>query len=276
MGNEDIKPKDVGSVEDDSIEPTIEPAPQINTEDFVSSEDFNKLKGSIDDLQLKLGSFGQPQQAPVAPPVDTTGKELADINIKIESMNEKIDKAVYEGKGVGSLLCERDRLIDRRMELKNDAKFNEFKTAGVNTLDRLSDQVVRTQMPHLGVPEIQRSYDQALSQMDPSVRMNPEVRLAAYHHAIGSHMDVIIDGAVQKALRADDTPTNDTATTTGRTADSKNKGGVPSPEDILSKDNLRAIQSVGKDVDSYYKSLGYEGWEDHYNQNKEFYEGESK
>lgn len=249
---------------------------EIDTSKFVSVDDFKSLKDSIESMRIRMETFGQPQPTvPITPKEDTTQQEIVSLDTKIESMNEKIDKAVYEGKGVGALLCERDHLVERKNEIRNEVKLNEIRRTGVDTLDRLSDQVVRTQMPHLNIPEIKQSYESALTQMDPSVRMNPEIRLAAYHHAVGKNMNIIVESAKQEALRVDTTQTNEISTTTSRATDAESKGGIPTPDKVLSKDNLDAITSVGKTVDEYYKSLGYKGWEDHYETNREFYEGGS-
>jgi hypothetical protein len=270
-----IEAKEIDSVPEEAPET---PKPEIDTNKFVSVDDFKSLKNSIESMRLRMDTFGQPQAPqPVSlPQEDTTAKEISDIDSKIEAMNEKIDKAVYDGKGVGALMCERDRLVERRLEIKNEAKFDEIRTAGVDTLDRLSDQVVRTQMPHLDVPEIKQTYETALSQMSPSIRMNPEVRLAAYNHAVGKNIDIIVKSAQHEALRSDTTLTNEASATTSRTAGAKSAGGIPSPHEILTKDNLDAISAIGKTVDQYYQSLGYKGWEDHYEQQRDFYEGGSK
>lgn len=261
------------------VDPTKPPVDPVDPPEFVPKKDFDDLKTSLDAMSLKLDTFGQPQPAPVAPVapvVDTTAQDLVDINTKITAMDEKIDKAVYDGKGLGSLLRDRDALLEKRITLNNKKEFDTFRTAGVQTLDNLSAQVVQSQMPHLQVPEIKMAYDSALAQMDPSVRMDPNIRVAAYNHAVGINVDKIVDAKVQETLRADPANPQDPSNIAGREVNNPPGGadGIPKPDTILSADNLNAIKSVGKSVDGYYKSLGYKGgWNEFYEANREYYEG---
>jgi len=247
---------------------------------FATKEEFDSLKSTMEQINLKLEVFGQPAAAPAtptAPPVDTGAKlstDIAKIEEDLAAIDSKIDEAVYAGKGVGDLIKKRDRLNEKKLELKFDHKFETFRSDGVQVLDQISDQVTQGQMPHLTIPEVKKNFEESLNAMAPEVRMNPEVRLAAYNLAVGQNVDKIADLKVQESLRKEDPPdlTTDPSARTKRNSPDE-KGKIPSPEDILSKDNLDAIKAAGhSSIDSYYKKLGYDGWVDHYEQNKDFYE----
>lgn len=248
--------------------------------EFVKKEDFDALKGTMDQINLKMEVFGQPQPAPVAPAAPAAPKigleeSVSKLNDQVADIDSKIDKAVFDGKGVADLIKKRDALNEKKMELKFDHKFEAFRADGVSVLDNLSGQITEGKMPHLTVPEIKKDFEASLASMAPEVRMNPEVRLAAYNLSVGQNVDKITELKLQESLRKEDPPdsTTDPSPRSARKPPGDGKGGIPAPETILSKDNLDAIKSAGHNsIDSYYKKLGYEGWDDHYEQNKDFYE----
>lgn len=260
----------------DKVLPPDSDAGELPKEEFVSKTDFDALKGTMDQINLKMEVFGQPQQAPASPSVPkvTLEETVTKIDHEISEIDGKIDAAVFEGKGVAALIKKRDVLNEKKMESKFDHKFEAFRSDGVQVLDNLAGQVTQGQMPHLEIPEIKKNFEDSLAAMAPEVRMNPDVRLAAYNLSVGQNVDKITELKVQESLRKVDPPdpTTDPSLKVGRKVPGSNNE-IPLPENILSRDNLDAIKAAGhSSVDSYYQKLGYDDWKDHYEQNKDFYE----
>jgi len=247
--------------------PQEEPKPE-----FVPKSEFDKAMAEIGNLKLQMESFGTPQPpAAPMPPAEDPGKktqeEIAKIETELDSMDEAIDKAVFDGKGVGALMR------------RNSIEFNAFRDQGVYTLDKISEQVTSSQMPYLSVPEVKKAYDQSMAGVAAAQRMNPEVRIAMYNLAVGQNISKINEIEIQAALRkpAEDEPPaspGDVTPQSGRTRTSKG-GEVPAIDEVLGRSDLDAIRAAGyRSPDEYYRKLGYEGWEDHYKKNKDYYEGE--
>ena len=118
----------------------------------------------------------------------------------------------------------------------------------------------------LQYPEVKGAYEKAIATMSPDQRMNPEVRMTAYSYACGSNMDLIFDKKFEEKMRSD--AEVEVQAPTGKSGRDISEAGdpnrIPDPTEILSAENLQAIETAGKTVESYYKAMGYTGWEDYW------------
>ena len=250
-------------------EPTIDPAtgkPKVggNEDKFVqiSPEEWGNVKGRLDTFE-KMGFNVQPPQAPAppAPSGPSFDDQIKTLDNGIAAFDAQIDEAVKEGNPMSALLGERDKLIQQRIRLQ--IKHEDIDPAfsqGIDTINQLSDTVTRSQMPHLDL--VKQDYEAALNSMPADQRMNPKIRQAAYNIAVGQNVAKIIDAENEKRLREKDTepppPGNSSRTSGG------DQNTVPKPEDILSRDTMRALNLKGQTADDYYKTLGYKNWDDYW------------
>ena len=235
--------------------------------DFATKEDMATLKGAVDNLTLQFGNFGQVQPMPAAPTGPSIADQTATIDEQLVKLDTHMDNAIAEGKPVSDIQRKRESLIQTKMDLKYNTKIEELQSFGVFAIDQLTDKVVAKDMPMLQYPEVKAAYEKAIGTMSPDQRMNPEVRMTAYSYACGSNMDLIFDKKFEEKIRQDEeVKVQEPTGKSGRDVSEKDDPNrIPDPGEILSADNLQAIQTAGKTVDSYYKSMGYAGgWDDYW------------
>lgn len=246
--------------------------------EYVTAEKLAELKGEFkgmldtvtENINLQFRQFGQPQQRqPEQPKGPDVSEEIEKLDTQLAALDAPFEEAIRKGEGVMKIQKQRETLIQKRSDLLHKADMDELRTFGTHALDQLSERVVADKLEYLRIPEVKVAYDQALASMSPQQRTNPETRMLAYKFACGENMDKIFDLKMQEHLRRDEeekkAATQSPTGTGGRTQeqDVSDPNYVPKPEDYLSPENLLAIRTAGKTVDSYYQSLGYKGgWED--------------
>lgn len=226
----------------------------------ISAEEWGNVKGRLDAFE-KIGFQQQPLPAPAAPTGPTFADQVKEIDTGIEALNSQIDDAVKNGHPVSTLLGERDTLSAQRLRLKiKHEDIDPVMSAGIDTIDQLSDTVTRSQMPHIEL--VRTDFDAALNSLPVEQRMNPKMRQAAYNIAVGQNIDKIMEAKQEADLRAASEPPpppGESSRSSGNDQDT-----VPKPQDVLSRETMKALQLKGQTPDAYYKSLGYEGWNDFY------------
>jgi len=259
---------------------------------YVTEEQFKAMGTQLDgmartleNLQTAQPAYQQPA-APAAAPVDPH-KEAKDrivaIDTQLQDLTKKADEAAYAGKGMGEVMSQQQRLMAERSTLvgqtlipTSDARMD----AGIQTLDALSTEITSGKMPHLTLPEVKNSYERYIGQLAPEQRMNPQAKMGAYNLAVGENLPKIEESQKQVWLReAEETATQDAAagSHSGRDAGSGTSGATPAPDAVLSADALKSIKgSRHRTPENYYRSLGYEGWDDYYEKNKEYLEEEGE
>lgn len=262
-------------------EPVIDPATGKLKEDgkppaegvVISPEEWGSIKGRLDTFE-KMGFNVQPAApaVPAAPAGPTLKDQLKVIDDSLDALSLKIDDAITNQKPVAALLTERDGLSRQylRLQIKHEDIDPAF-AVGIETIDQLSETVTRGQMPHLDL--VRGDYDVALQSLPPEQRMNPKMRQAAYNIAVGQNVDKIMTAKKEEDLRAasaqEPPPPGDSSRAAGADQDT-----VPKPEDVLSRDTLKALKLKGQSVDAYYKSIGYEdGWGDFWKKSGKEYFG---
>lgn len=238
-------------------------APPGNGQFVISAEDWGNIKGRLDTFE-KMG-YGSQQHAPTpaAPAGPTFNDRIKDLDTDIEALSGKIDEAVANGKPVSALLNARDKLTSSRLRLQ--IKHEDIDPAfaqGIETIDQLSDTVTRAQMPHIDL--VRKDYDAALSSLPPEQRMNPKMRQAAYNIAVGQNVSAIISAENEKNLRKSADGDPPAPGDNSRSSGGGDKDIVPKPEDVLSRDTIKALRSKGQSADDYYKSMGYKDWPDYW------------
>ena len=175
------------------------------------------------------------------------------------------------------LMLERSEVQGQILSNQADPRLD----AGFQTLDALSTKVISADMPHLILPEVKARYDHYVGQLLPEQRMNPEAKMGAYNLAVGENLAIINEAAKQEWLREteDGAQTQDNAGG-GAVRDhdgGAGGGGVPTPEDVFSPEALKSIKSSRhRNAEDYVRSLGYEGWEDYVEKNKDYLELEEE
>ena len=273
--------------DDDATPPTDPPVDDLGTPEpkYVTEEAFNKVSEQLDGMVKTLEGFQsgaayRPPDTPaaLAAPVEDLHKaskeRITQIDVELKDLAGKADDAVYQGKGVGDLMTRQNQLYAERGELQgqiltqtSDPRLD----AGIQTLDALSTEITSGKMPHLAIAEIKGRYDHYIGQLAPEQRMNPEAKMGAYNLAVGENQKKIDELNKQVWLReAEEAATQDPPGGPGsRTPGTP--GGPPTPEQVLSPEALKTIKGSRQQTpDNYYRSLGYEGWDDYYEKNKEY------
>ncbi len=231
----------------------------------VPKADFDALKNRLDAFEKGFQVGGQRAQQPAQPAQPsgpTLDDQLKEINGEVAKLNDQIDEAVKDGKPISALMSKRDELVQRGTRITIKAQdIDPFMNIGITALDQLSDRVTRGDMPHLDL--VKDDFDEAIAQLDPQYRMNPQFRTMAYNVAVGKNVTKIMEAEKEKILREAAQPNNDEPTA-GSRAEGSQGDQTPKPEDVLSADALNSIASVGKTPDTYYQGMGYKGWEDYY------------
>ena len=253
-------------------EPIIDPvtgkpkAPDGNNTppgDFVqiSKEQWGGINARLDTFEKMGYGSQQPAAAPSAPTGPSFNDRVREIDAGIDALSSKIDEAVSNGKPVSALLNERDKLTSSRlrMQIKHE-DIDPAMAQGIETIDQLSDTVTRGQMPHLSI--VQADYNAALNSLTPETRMNPKMRKAAYDIAVGQNVDKIMAAEQERILREAAEPPPDPGSSSR--ASGAETDTIPKPEEVLSRDTLKALKLKGQTAETYYKSMGYEGWDDFY------------
>lgn len=247
-----------------------DPNPTVNMVQ-IPIEDYQKLTQRIDSFEQNYVHNQQQQQAPPQPSGPTLTEQLSAIDADIDKLDTQIDDAVSNGKPISKLIKQRDTLTRKqtRMQIKAEDIDPAFAT-GIDTINQLTDTVTRSQMPHLSI--VQPEYEAALSSMPPDQRMNPKIRQAAYEIAVGKNIDKIMAAENERKLRESQEPVQPAPASNSR-QNGADSDAVPKPEEVLSKDTLKALRVKGQSVDEYYKSRGYEGWNDFYTKiGKDYFE----
>ena len=233
--------------------------------DFVqiSTDEWATVKARLDTFE-KMGFNVQPPQAatPPAPSGPSFDDQVKTLDSGIEAFDVQIDKAVEEGKPMTALLRERDKLTQQRIRLQ--IKHEDIDPAfsqGIDTINQLSETVTRAQMPHLDL--VKQDYEAALNSMPADQRMNPKIRQGAYNIAVGQNVAKIIDAENEKKLRKQNEPDPPPPGSNSRSSGG-DQDTVPKPEDVLSRDTMRALNLKGQTADDYYKTLGYKNWDDYW------------
>lgn len=225
-------------------------------------DEMMSLKGAVENLTLQFQSFGQPQAAP-APAGPTQAEQIAKIDEQLVKLDTALDNAAAEGQPLAAIQRKREDLIQRKTDIKYNTKIEELQSFGTYAIDQLTDKIVAGDMPMLKYPEVKEAYDQAISTMGPDQRMNPEVRMTAYNYACGKNQTTIFDKMFEERMRADKEVETQAPSAPGRTVSQKDDPNrIPDPSEYLTPENMQALESAGKTVDSYYKSQGYDDWAD--------------
>lgn len=258
-------------------DPTINPVTGEEETNPSQSNDSNQQvvidKEQWDSLNAKLDAFDRPA-TPAAPPPPSGPsfeEQLSKIDSEIAAYDAKIDDAVANQEPFSKILRERDALAARKLRLQIQTEdVAPLRDVGLHTLDQLTDKVTRGEMPYYDI--VQETFKQDLAGLSPELRANPEIRKKFYDAAVGKNIDKITSLQKEKLLR--DVDSGDLITPGQKNSRQADAGDdVPKPEDILGKEAVRAAKSLGyADMDSFYRSKGYENWKDFYEQNKDFWE----
>jgi hypothetical protein len=199
------------------------------------------------------------------------------IDKELEDLAAKADDAAYQGKGVGDLMKRQNQLYQERSEVQGQILAGQRDPRidmGFQTLDAISTEITSGKMEYLSLPEVKETYEQFVDQLAPEQRMNPQAKMGCYHYAVGVHQDAIKKLEKEKWLREAEegeqgTQTPPAGSATGRQHPS-NEGEV-TPEMAFSPEALRSIKtSRHRTVENYVRSLGYDGWEDYVEKNKDY------
>ena len=162
-----------------------------------------------------------------------------------------------------------------------DAKVGRLEEFGLDTMSQLTKEIVANKMPHLAIPEVKQSYDEMMKLLPPNMKANPEALQNLYTQAVGKNTNTILALKQEEWLRAqaESPATQDPGASGGARGGAVGAGanGIPKPEDVLDKENIKAIRALGKTPDSYYQSMGYSGWADFWEKTgKDYFEPEGE
>jgi len=138
-----------------------------------------------------------------------------------------------------------------------------LRTAGLGAIDELSREVHGSKMEYY--KRYEKEIDQYLAQVDPGLRVNPQMRKLAYEAVVGRHVNEIAQEKAEEAIRkqGQDTVVGVPSTKAGARALGQDKIVVPMPEDLGGADAEKALREVGRDQEQFAKKLGYKNWEDY-------------
>jgi hypothetical protein len=263
-------------------------AEYVSKADFdAMKENFETVNKTLQEVNLRIQGFASPQPAqPSAPPGPTETEklqsQLREKQAELSRLNKQFEDAYSSAQPVGDIMAKKDaisaEISEIRSELKWRPRLDALEQTGGQALEQLTDTVTRGQMPYLSDPDVKRTYEETMKQIPQQYRSDMRVRKQAYDAAVGANHEKLFEARLQEAARkaADDPPGGTQepgAAGSGRQHSSGGGPSIPDPKEVLSSDNLAAIRASGKTVESYYKSLGYEGWADFYEKTgREFFE----
>ena len=241
--------------------PVVPAAPEPSTV-TMSKEEYDGIQKRLDAFDLRL----TPETAPAAPQVPagpTLNEQVAGYDEEITALGVEIDTAIKDGQPVSALMTKRDTInAEKNSLIMRKQHIEPAFSAGVQTIGQLTDEVTKTQMPHLVIPEVKREYDRFISTLAPEQAMNPQMRIYAYNMAVGTNHTVILDQQKEAWLREATPPGGQVPGDQSGRQQQQGAHKIPKPEDILTRGNLDALEASGRTVDQHYQSLGYKaGWE---------------
>lgn len=262
-------------------EPTIDPKtgkpiePAAPAAEYVPKADFDAAIKRLDAFEQNSGNFGTPQPpVPPAPAGPSFDEQIATFDKSLETIDTQIDAAQEDGKPISTLLRQRDKINSMKVKLEVNREMGPKLAAGMQTIDYLSGEVTRGKMPHLDI--VKKDYDDQLAGLDPSQRMNPQIRQAAYNIAVGQNIDKIVaakEEEVRRSVASD--PNLIPEGQSGRTAGAQYGADIPDPKKILGSDAMAALRTKGTSVDDYYRKQGYKGgWPEFWEKRGKVYFGE--
>lgn len=229
----------------------------------ITVDELTSLKSAAAKLDVfeKMGpSFGAPAPAPAAPAGPSLADQVKDIDTKIESLDAKIDEAASNQKPISKLLRQRDDLNAKRIRLQiQHEDINPRMSAGIQTLNDLTSEIVKGQMPYLDI--VKKEYDSFLNNIPEESRASLQARQMAYNLACGQNMDKIIAAKKEEFLR-EATPNPATPQTSSGRGKDTSGADIPEPKDILGEGAMQALKEKGQTADDYYRRLGYAGYTD--------------
>lgn len=243
---------------------------------YVTVEQFNALQNTIGGLAEGVKALNsqpayqaQPTPAQAAEdPNKAVKEEIGSIDTQLEKLEEKIDNAVYEGKGAGALLSQQRKLMAQRTDLQlklHTPAADPRIDAGIQTIDSLTDEVLAGKMPYLSLDKVKERYDYYVNQLPPDQRMNPATKKGCYNLAVGENFDTIEAARKEEWMRDQ----ADQATQVGGQGNSNRdmnsqSSKVTPPEEHFSPEALSTIKnSKHRTPENYVQSLGYADWEDY-------------
>ena len=167
----------------------------------IDKEVWEKTTATLDAVVKKLDVFETNYGTPVAPvpmaPAAPVGPSLADqiatFDGQIDALEDQIDAAISAEKPTKELRKQVNLIMEKKAELRGEARFNSFASQGLGMISQITDTVTAGQMPLIAkIPLVKQEYDRITSNMSPEQRANPASRKAAYDLACGTHMPEII------------------------------------------------------------------------------------
>lgn len=242
----------------------------------ISAEEWGMVKGKLDVFERTMVNRPSAPQTPPVPQGPTVAQQITEIDNQIAALDAQIDTEITAGRGVSKLLKERSALERKitRLQIKSE-DIDPALSVGMQTIDQISDTVTRANMPHLSL--VKDDYERALQSIPVEQRMNPAMRQAAYNIAVGQNINKIMEAEREKTLRESNNNPNPPPNNTNARKEGKTEtGGVPKPEDVLSKDALQAIKFRNMTVDEYYRKMGHkDGWKGFWEKSGKTYFGET-
>jgi hypothetical protein len=240
----------------------------------VSEEDWQKMQqamGKLDVFERQFNQTPQEQQSPSRQTGPSLADQLSAFDSQLDSIDDEIDAAVADGNPTKSLRRKRDAIFAQRTRLQiQQEDIAPIREIGLGTMSKLTGEISRQKMPHFEV--VKDDYQKLINSLPPDQQVSPEVHKWAYDTAVGQNIDKIVTAEREKTLRESADQAALDVTNASRYTDKDGKE-IPKPEDTLGAGAIAALREKGQSVDDYYRSLGYSGWSDHYEKNREYYEG---
>ena len=282
----------------DPVDPPAEGDPPAGGEPtYITQEQFTEgmkpFQETMETVNKTLDALNkqptyQPPAAPAAAPEDphkASKERITAIDGELQVLVDKAEEATMSGKGMGAVTAKQNQLMIERGDLQakvNVAASDPRVEAGLLTLDALSTEITSGKMEHLKLPAVKERYDHYIGAMLPEQRMNPEAKMGAYNLAVGENQAIIQDAQKQVWLReveegeaggaGSGTQAPAAGAGTGRQQPGGGGDGALKPEDVFSPEALKSIRtSRHRTVENYVVSLGYGGWADYTEKNKDHF-----
>lgn len=201
------------------------------------------ITSTLENLATRPQQQAQPQQQQAPQITDISDEDLETALISGDGGAKAIRKAIK---------AEAERLYQERIV--------PLEQYGVQTFNELSERVVGKDQKHYNL--LRKEVDQQLAQMDPALRASPRARDFAYKMAVAENMDRIVQAEVEAKLRttADDEAGLTQRSTSDRGVGTRTDGKQKqqqSPMEVFGNESLKALRSVGRDMEHMAKRMGY-------------------
>ncbi len=241
------------AAEPEPVKPPETPPPAA-TPNYVTVEQLTALEN-------RIGAMAENFNAGISNLVNMQREQINRANAPAqpkEITEQEIDEAINQGGSVGAAVKKVLAQLEDKIVRNYVAP---LQSQGARVIGQLSERVVKNEMPYYEM--LKDKVTEVLNQLDPGLRMEPDVIKHAYDTVVGQNITKIVGLEIEKQLRQrqEPEPAADPKGGPSRNAPS----GEPDFEEVFGKealDSMRFLKGT-PDPDAFAQRLGYKDAKDY-------------